>query len=163
MTWLFRDKPNEQKGEWIAQHILWPMLRDIYPYLTRGSEQRPGHVWMADSEYWVPVKRDVEWWLADDNTDRPPWLANARDCDNFSERLWHGHDLERDNLIKAGELTGERALQWPLFRCWVRKLKGKTTNHAVNLIYCVEGWHWIEPQTDGIWPCDKDDRPYYIY
>jgi hypothetical protein len=154
MFGLFKKPPDEQAVERIPQHELWPTLKEVYPHLTRGSMSKPGHVWWADSDFDMPLDMlDVKWMLSDDNTDRPPWLANSRDCDNFSERLWQAVREAREGL----------ALQWPLFRAWVKRLRGKTTNHAVNLICVNWVWHWIEPQTDGIWKCDKGDHPYFIY
>ena len=100
----------------------------------------------------MPALEDVEYMVDTDLLNKVPYVKGAWDCDDFSAALAQHARTERRN-----------EKPWPFFECWVTRLNGKDTVHAVNLALTVEGLYFIEPQRDTFRLASaEDDKPYFI-
>jgi len=135
--------------------IIWPKL------------ELDKNIWLADSEYWMPKRKDVEELLKASWVDKKKYIQSTWDCDNYALYLMAECHYLVAGLVWSELIKKEDALPWAFGECWgyfnvnwneiVRK-------HAINIVLTEDdGILLIEPQTDEIWiPERKKDSIHYV-
>jgi len=88
-------------------------------------------LYLADVDYYLCPKQDVEEFLAEDPTDQERYVTEVFDCDDFSFRLMGQFHTKPYSALAFG-------IAW-------------SSVHAYNVFIDIEGKVWIiEPQTDEL-------------
>ncbi len=86
------------------------------------------HIYLSDSQYWLCSDADIEKFLSQDDTNKMGYVAEERDCDDFSYRLMGQLSIPEWSGIAFG-------IVW-------------TEKHALNCFISETGKFWfVEPQT----------------
>jgi hypothetical protein len=89
------------------------------------------HIYMSDIDYYLCSEKDIKSFLAQDRTNKEPYIAEVHDCDDFSYRLMGQLSTEKWSGIAFGIL-------------W-------TDKHALNCLIDENGKFWfVEPQQDRL-------------
>ncbi len=65
--------------EKVDGNYIFGILNAVIPSAT--------HIYISDSEYWLCSEKDIETFLAQDDTNKMGYISEERDCDDFSYRL----------------------------------------------------------------------------
>lgn len=89
------------------------------------------HIYLSDSQYWLCSDADIESFLSQDNTNKMGYVAEERDCDDFSYRLMGQLSIPEWSGIAFG-------IVW-------------TNLHALCCFISDTGkFYFIEPQTNKL-------------
>lgn len=89
------------------------------------------HIYLSDNQYWLCSKEDIEYILAQDDTNKMGYIAEERDCDDFSYRVMGQLSIPNWSGIAFGIL-------WTNF-------------HALNCLIDSDGKFWfVESQTNRL-------------
>ena len=128
MCWLsklFGSKPSikpEMKVQ-VTGNYIFNILDAIVPKAT--------HIYLSDSLYWLCSDKDIENFLSQDDTNKMGYIAEERDCDDFSYRLMGQLSIPDWSGIAFG-------IVW-------------TNLHALNCFIDDMGVFWfVEPQTNKL-------------
>ena len=125
LTSLFKPKlevkPITRKQ--VDSNYIFGILNTISPNAT--------HIYLGDSQYWLCSGFDIEAFLAQDETNKIGYIAEERDCDDFSYRLMGQLSIPGWSGIAFG-------IVW-------------TNLHALNCLVDSNGKFWfVEPQTNQL-------------
>ncbi len=89
------------------------------------------HIYLSDSQYWLCSDADIENFISRDDTNKMGYVAEERDCDDFSYRLM--------GQLSVPDWSGTAfGIVW-------------TNLHALNCFIDEGGKFWfVEPQTDKL-------------
>ncbi len=114
-------KPITRKQ--VDSNYIFGILNAIVPKAT--------HIYLSDSRYWLCYKNDIEQFLVKDDTNKMGYIAEERDCDDFSYRLM-------GQLSTPGWSSIAFGIVW-------------TNLHALSCFISDTGeFFFIEPQTDRL-------------
>ena len=129
-------------------------LKSIWPSMQ---------VILADREYWLPAENKVKKLVWDSYIDQYKYEIESFDCDDYALVLHAFVVQERYRLAKAKKISKDEWLPWAFGEAWGTRFDGVDTDHAINI--CVtsdKGVILIEPQTDSMWPADRDRDHAYM-
>jgi len=99
--------------------------------LLLRMEYPEAQVYLSDATYTLPSKQDIEWFLAQDRSNKFDYIYNDFDCDDFSYRLMGQFSVPNWSHLTFGVV-------------W-------TDKHALNCFVDEDKKFWfVEPQTDEI-------------
>ncbi len=123
---LFENKlPDIKPGKkvQVTNNYVFDILDQIKPKAT--------HIYLSDSLYWLCSEKDIENFLSQDDTNKMGFVAEERDCDDFSYRL-------------MGQLSTKNWAGIAFGIVW-------TNTHALNCLITDDGkFYFVEPQTDDL-------------
>ncbi len=125
LTSLFKPKLEVKPiiRKQVDSNYIYGILKDVSPNAT--------HIYLSDSQYWLCSGKDIESFLAQDETNKMGYIAEERDCDDFSYRLMGQLSVPGWSGIAFG-------IVW-------------TNLHALNCLVDSNGKFWfVEPQTNQL-------------
>lgn len=107
---------------------LWRTLRDKFPKLANPDTE----FYLSDAgNYLLPTSNDIALFLAQDQTNKYPYIVEKFDCDDFAYRLMGQFSIPEWSALCFG-------IVW-------------TTTHALNCVIDEDKNFWfVEPQTDEL-------------
>jgi len=144
----------------ILTSISADQVRDVIVRALGIPEQERDKIKLADRDYGLYSKADLQRFLGHDQVDHQQYMENTFDCDDFADVL-KGHEREWFRFHKHPGLGSTFGVLWGDIRH--KDQPDKPRPHAVNYCITSEGkLRLIEPQTDRLFKLVQGSKVWLV-